>query len=128
MVAAAVAVAVVATIGPTTAAATSAPAGAGLISEIASHNLLSRNATRSDLRGAPTFWPSTWPFLKRMRVGMLRTLKRCDVLGFSSTLSFTIVSLSRYSSARSLSIGAIALQGPHHSAQKSISTGRGALR
>src|SRR6185436_5209821 len=62
-----------------------------------------------------------------MRVGMLRTLKRCDVLGFSSTLSFTIVSLSRYSSAILLSMGAIALHGPHQSAQKSISTGPGAF-
>src|SRR4029453_13352056 len=127
MIAAAIAVAVVAAVRTTAATATFARAVTGLITEIASHSLLSRNATRSDLRGAPTFWPSTWPFLKRMRVGMLRTLKRCDILGFSSTLSFTIVTLSRYSAAISLSMGAIALHGPHHSAQKSITTGRGAF-
>ena len=33
---------------------------------------------------------------------MLRTLKRCGVLGFSSTFSFAIVTLSWYSSAISL--------------------------
>src|SRR5690606_36306795 len=68
----------------------------GLITEIASHSLPSRKATRSDLRSAPTFMPSTWPFLKRMSVGIPRTLKRCGALGLSSMLSLAMVSLPRY--------------------------------
>src|SRR3990170_1171301 len=62
-----------------------------------------------------------------MRVGMPRTLKRCGVLGFSSMLSLAIVTFSLYSVAISLSMGAIILQGPHHSAQKSSNTGPLAL-
>src|SRR5512132_606 len=43
--------------------------------------------------------------------------------GFSSTLSLAMVSLPLCSSAISSSSGLIILQGPHHSAQKSTSTG-----
>src|SRR4051812_48392719 len=45
------------------------------------------------------------------------------ISGFSSTLSLVIVSWSPSSAAISSSTGAIILQGPHHSAQKSTSTG-----
>src|SRR6516225_6327692 len=45
------------------------------------------------------------------------------VFGLSSTLSFAICSLSPFSDAISSSTGAIILHGPHHSAQKSTSTG-----
>src|SRR5919204_1716383 len=43
--------------------------------------------------------------------------------GFSSTFSLAIVSFPLCSSATSSSTGEIILQGPHHSAQKSTSTG-----
>src|SRR6185437_14304052 len=45
------------------------------------------------------------------------------VFGFSSTLSFTILTLSPNWPAISSSAGAIMRQGPHHSAQKSTTTG-----
>src|SRR5690606_24834532 len=57
-VVAAVAIAVVAAL----AIAALARTITGLIAEIASHSLLSKNAARSDFLRAPTFWPSTWPF------------------------------------------------------------------
>src|SRR5262245_5585870 len=63
------------------------------------------------------------PGLKTRRVGMLITLYRIAVLGLSSTLSLAIASFSPCSSASSSRTGAIILQGPHHSAQKSTSTG-----
>src|SRR5436190_18985678 len=50
------------------------------------------------------------------------------VCGFSSTLSLTILTLPFIEPAISSSAGAIALQGPHHSAQKSTTTGPDALR
>jgi len=54
---------------------------------------------------------------------MPRTLYFCGVVGFSSMLILAIVSFSLRSPAMSSSAGAIARQGPHHSAQKSTSTG-----
>src|SRR5471032_3082911 len=45
------------------------------------------------------------------------------VFGFSSTLSLTILTLSPSAPAISSSAGAIMRQGPHHSAQKSTTTG-----
>src|SRR5207302_1755627 len=45
------------------------------------------------------------------------------VAGFSSTLSFTILTLPFIVPAISSSAGAIILHGPHHSAQKSTTTG-----
>src|SRR6478736_770165 len=54
---------------------------------------------------------------------MLITLKRIARSGFSSTLSLATVRWSPYSLAISLRIGAICLHGPHHSAQKSTTTG-----
>src|ERR1019366_2914986 len=63
------------------------------------------------------------PSLKRMSVGMLMTSKRRVTSRLSSMLSFTTSSLPACSSAISSSTGAIILHGPHHSAQKSTSTG-----
>ncbi len=68
----------------------------------------------------------SWPWCMRTSVGMLRIWKRDDSCGLSSLLTFT-------SSARPFSAlttacsnaGAIARHGPHHGAQKSISTGSG---
>src|SRR5215468_7620108 len=45
------------------------------------------------------------------------------VCGFSSTLSLTIFTLSPSEAEISSSAGAIIRQGPHHSAQKSTTTG-----
>src|SRR4051812_50094174 len=45
------------------------------------------------------------------------------VAGFSSTLSFTILTLPFIDPAISSSAGPIMRQGPHHSAQKSTTTG-----
>jgi hypothetical protein len=53
---------------------------------------------------------------------MLITLKRIARSGFSSTLSLAMVILPACSVAISPRIGAIILQGPHHSAQKSTTT------
>src|SRR5215217_952145 len=63
------------------------------------------------------------PFLKRIIVGIERTPYLTVVEGFSSTLSLTIFTLPESSSESSSRRGAIARQGPHHSAQKSTRTG-----
>src|SRR3569833_2103392 len=62
-----------------------------LITKIASHRLLSRNAESWDLDTAPTFWASTVPFLNRIRVGMPRMPNLGGVCGFSSMFSFAIL-------------------------------------
>jgi hypothetical protein len=45
------------------------------------------------------------------------------VFGFSSTFTFTKATFSEFSSANASIVGASALHGPHHGAQKSTSTG-----
>src|SRR5690606_33436284 len=94
-----------------------------LITQISSHRLDSKNSVNWDLDMAPSFWAWTEPFLNSISVGMLRIPYFGGVAGFSSMLSLVTVSRSAYSSAASSSNGAIILQGPHHSAQKSTSTG-----
>src|ERR1700756_3451367 len=47
----------------------------------------------------------------------------CATFGFSSTLSFTILTFSPIEPAISSRAGAIMRHGPHHSAQKSTTTG-----
>src|SRR4051812_47099806 len=76
-----------------------------------------------DFGRAPILVAATWPSLKRMRVGMPRTPYFIGVCGFSSMLSLAIDTLPSSSVASSSSAGAIILQGEHHSAQKSTSTG-----
>src|SRR5688572_17559534 len=61
-------------------------------------------------------------------MGMPRTLYLGGVDGFSSMFILRTVTLSLRSAAMSSSAGAICLHGPHHSAQKSTSTGLEALR
>src|SRR5690242_16517945 len=58
-----------------------------------------------------------------MSVGMPRTPYFIGVCGFSSMLIFATVTLPFMSAAISSRKGAIILQGPHHSAQKSTRTG-----
>src|SRR5712692_4981941 len=67
-------------------------------------------------------WSS--PSLNKIRVGMLITSKRRESSSCSSMLSLAIRSLPGWSLAMSSRTGAIILQGPHHSAQKSTRTGR----
>src|ERR1700754_1757986 len=56
-------------------------------------------------------------------VGIPRTPYFCGTCGFSSMLILAIVTLPFSSPASSSSAGAIIRQGPHHSAQKSTTTG-----
>ena len=63
------------------------------------------------------------PSSKRSRAGMPLMSKRSAISLFESTSTFAIRSLPSYSLAISSSVGASALHGPHHSAQKSTRTG-----
>src|SRR5665213_327148 len=72
---------------------------------------------------APTWRAAISPFLKIIRVGIDMMPYFDATPGFSSTLSFTILTLSPMVPAISSSAGAIMRHGPHHSAQKSTTTG-----
>src|SRR5262249_28975530 len=72
---------------------------------------------------APILVAATWPSLNSIKVGMPRTPYFLGVCGFSSMLSMATVRRPEIVPAISSSAGAIILQGPHHSAQKSTSTG-----
>jgi hypothetical protein len=61
--------------------------------------------------------------LKIIRVGMPRTPYLAVTDGFSSMFSLAMVTLPPDSAAISSSAGAIWRHGPHHSAQKSTTTG-----
>jgi len=61
--------------------------------------------------------------LKIISVGIDITPYLVAVAGFSSTLSLRILTLPFMAPAISSSAGAIIRQGPHHSAQKSTTTG-----
>src|SRR5207237_3221687 len=76
---------------------------------------------------APILVAATWPLLNSIRVGMPRTPYFLGVAWFSSMFILATVTLPWSVAANSSRAGAIALQGPHHSAQKSTSTGPGAL-
>ena len=75
------------------------------------------------LEAAPTCWLTTSPLLKRISVGMLKTLYLEANSPASSTLTLTNFTLPSYSPARSSTTGLTILHGPHHSAQKSTNTG-----
>ena len=64
------------------------------------------------------------PPLKTINVGMPRMLNFPGMSGFASTSTLQTLTFPAYSVAISSRIGAIILQGPHHSAQKSTSTGK----
>src|SRR6202142_3356292 len=76
---------------------------------------------------APTWREAISPPLKIIRVGIDITPYFEAVFGLSSTFSFTILTLSPIAPEISSSAGAIMRQGPHHSAQKSTTTGPVAL-
>jgi hypothetical protein len=81
-------------------------------------------AISSDLLKAPTLVASALPSLKIINVGMLRIPNLGAVASFWSMLNLAILILPANSSAIYSITGAIILQGPHHSAQKSTKTGR----
>ena len=66
---------------------------------------------------APTFVASIEPDLKIIKVGIPRTPNLAGVLGLSSIFILATFILPIYSFAILSKIGAIILQGPHHSAQ-----------
>ena len=72
---------------------------------------------------APTFVAFNSPSLNNNIVGIPLTPYFVGVLGSLSILCFAIVTCEDISSESSSRIGPIILQGPHHSAQKSTSTG-----
>jgi len=80
-------------------------------------------------RIASAFCPPTrrravfWPSLKKRRVGRLRTPFSVQKSFSSSTLYLPTIARPSYYLASSSITGAIAMQGPHHVAQKSITTG-----
>src|SRR5580700_8901320 len=76
---------------------------------------------------APTWREAISPPLKIISVGIDITPYFEAVFGLSSTFSFTILTLSPIAPEISSSAGAIMRQGPHHSAQKSTTTGPVAL-
>src|SRR5262244_1052092 len=75
------------------------------------------------LGAAPIWREAIWPFLKIISVGIDWMPYLAAVCGFSSTLSLTIFTLPLSVPAISSSAGAIIRHGPHHSAQKSTTTG-----
>src|SRR5579885_3453377 len=77
---------------------------------------------------APTWREAISPFLNIIKVGIDMMPYFAAVFGFSSTLSLTILTFSPSCSAISSSAGAIMRHGPHHSAQKSTTTGADDLR
>src|SRR4051812_16827602 len=88
-----------------------------------SQRCLSRTFFRSSFCARPTTDSTTCPPLKMRMVGMPRIWNLKEILGFSSTLSLPTVTLPAYSVARASTVGPSRLHGPHHSAQKSTSTG-----
>src|SRR3979411_3213398 len=76
---------------------------------------------------APTWREAISPPLKIIRVGIDITPYFDAVFGLSSTFSLTILTLSPIAPEISPSAGPIMRQGPHHSAQKSTTTGPVAL-
>src|SRR5690606_33181796 len=72
---------------------------------------------------APIWVAWTWPSLNSSNIGIDRTWYFMAVLRFWSMSTFTTLALPAYSAASWSRAGAIILQGPHHCAQKSTSTG-----
>src|SRR5215813_14006426 len=79
------------------------------------------------LGAAPTWREASSPPLNIISVGIDMMPYFCAVFGLSSTLSLTILTLPPSEPAISSSAGAIMRQGPHHSAQKSTTTGPAAF-
>ena len=84
---------------------------------ISSQNRLVRLSNR------PTCLSTSSPPLRKTMVGMLRTPYFIVISSFSSTSHLPISTRPSYSAASSSTMGAIVRHGPHHSAQKSMTTG-----
>src|SRR5215204_2830760 len=82
-----------------------------------------RSRSRADFGFAPTIVFTILPPWNTDIVGIDRIWNCCAICGFSSMFSLATVSLSLCCVAISSRTGATILQGPHHSAQKSTSTG-----
>src|SRR6478609_7277962 len=78
---------------------------------------------RAVFGAAPTLISATSPALNMASVGIERTPNWAASSGFSSMLSLATFTLPWNSTASSSRLGAIILHGPHHSAQKSTTTG-----
>src|SRR5690606_22675559 len=63
------------------------------------------------------------PFLKNNNAGIFRIPYFTEISGLLSTFTFPTTAFPSYSVAISSTTGPTMRQGPHHSAQKSISTG-----
>lgn len=87
------------------------------------HTAAAIHRDNSPLGAAPTFCAAALPSLNRMSVGIDRMPSLLATAGFSSMLSLTTLTLPFISEAISSSAGAIMRHGPHHSAQKSTTTG-----
>src|SRR5271154_325661 len=72
---------------------------------------------------APTWREASWPPLNSIKVGIDMMPYFAAVPGFSSTLSLTILTLPLSDLEISSRAGEIIRHGPHHSAQKSTTTG-----
>src|SRR6056297_81391 len=75
------------------------------------------------LGAAPARFDTTSPSLKMNNAGMPRMPSWVAVLGLESTSTLATLILPPISSDSSSRAGPICLQGPHHSAQKSTTTG-----
>ena len=71
---------------------------------------------------------TTWPPLKRKTAGMELMPSCIATFWFLSVSTLPTLSLPPYSPARSSMIGPMARHGPHHTAQKSTSTGKSLAR
>src|SRR5690606_38104209 len=78
---------------------------------------LSRNSVSCDFDSAPTLVSTTAPLRNSISVGLPRMPDLAGTDWFWSTLTLTPFILPAYSREASSRIGAIILQGPHHSAQ-----------
>src|SRR5262249_41943502 len=94
-----------------------------MVSRVVAHTAAVIHCSSFCFGAAPTCRDAIWPFLKIINVGIDMMPYLAAVCGFSSTLSLRILTLSPREPAISSSAGAIIRHGPHHSAQKSTTTG-----
>jgi len=73
---------------------------------------------------APVILAISFPLLNSINVGIEEIEFPSVILEFSSLFNFAVIKADSYSAEISSNIGASMRHGPHHSAQKSTSTGR----
>ena len=64
-----------------------------------------------------------WPLITANTAGIDCTWNAAEICGFASTSTLARIQRPPYSAARASRIGESCLQGPHHSAQRSSTTG-----